>query len=450
MPTAKSQVEAEAQARLTALRSTILKVQSNIARQKQLLLGLDHLVAMLHRQRSDFAFFKDDFSQAAAKLGLPSSSISVDIVVTGEDIISIRRSEVEATIGEMERKGNAPVASLDTLTKELASVEAAVNSDQVLRNQIQHIQKKLSGLNQELQRLQAEVFAAETETKAQLDRLRNERLNAYESVFVSWKTEQATLESLYQPVQGKLSTGRPEEQELDFYIRREIATSSWLERGNSFFDQRKGHPFGSPNALREIVEETVEKGWKTGDPVGVRAGMDALLTAFRERKVETFLKQSASLAMLLDWVFSFEHIQLAYGMRYYKTELEKLSPGTKGIVLLVLYLAMDTEDTRPLIVDQPEENLDSESIYALLAGYFRNAKQRRQVILITHNPNLVVNTDSEQVIVASSSRNSGIFPTFSYVSGALEDCDGIRKRVCDILEGGEKAFLERERRYALS
>jgi len=109
---------------------------------------------------------------------------------------------------------------------------------------------------------------------------------------------------------------------------------------------------------------------------------------------------------------------------------------------------MDSEDTMPLVVDQPEENLDSESIYSLLSHYFRSAKSQRQVIVITHNPNLVVNTDSDQVIVASADRLSGAFPTFSYTAGGLED-PAIREKVCLILEGGEDAFLKREERYAL-
>ena len=67
-------------------------------------------------------------------------------------------------------------------------------------------------------------------------------------------------------------------------------------------------------------------------------------------------------------------------MKYNGVELEKLSPGAKGIVLLIPYLGMDVGDTRPLIVDQPDENLDNESIYRLLTGYFRNAKSRRQII----------------------------------------------------------------------
>ena len=106
-----------------------------------------------------------------------------------------------------------------------------------------------------------------------------------------------------------------------------------------------------------------------------------------------------------------------------------------------------------LIVDQPDENLDNESIYKLLTAYFKKAKARRQIILITHNPNLVVNADSEQVIIATCTRREGGLPHISYRSGALENVtpkeSGIRQQVCRILEGGTYAFLKRERRYSL-
>jgi predicted ATPase len=135
-------------------------------------------------------------------------------------------------------------------------------------------------------------------------------------------------------------------------------------------------------------------------------------------------------------------------------QLENLSPGTKGIVLLILYLGMDVADTRPLIVDQPDENLDNESIYNLLTAYFKNAKTRRQIILITHNPNLVVNADSEQVIIARCERRDAGLPHITYQSGSLENATpedrGIRQQVCRILESGSDAFRKRERRYSLS
>ena len=123
--------------------------------------------------------------------------------------------------------------------------------------------------------------------------------------------------------------------------------------------------------------------------------------------------------------------------------------------LLVLYLLMDEDDTRPLLIDQPEGNLDNSSVYKQLVPYIRKAKKRRQIILITHNPNLVVATDAEQIIIASAERpSSQPFPCIRYDSGGLEhsvsgDNLGVREAVCLLLEGGEDAFRAREKRYSL-
>lgn len=106
-----------------------------------------------------------------------------------------------------------------------------------------------------------------------------------------------------------------------------------------------------------------------------------------------------------------------------------------------------TNGRRTHLVDQPEENLDPKSIFDELVAYFRAARLRRQVILVTHNANLVVNTDADQVIVATATRLSAtVLPQLSYRAGGLED-PVIRRDVCALLEGGERAFLEREKRY---
>jgi predicted ATPase len=81
--------------------------------------------------------------------------------------------------------------------------------------------------------------------------------------------------------------------------------------------------------------------------------------------------------------------------------IEQLSPGKRGIVLLLLYLAMDRDDDRPLLSDQPEKNLDPKSIFDELVCRFRRASLRRQIMIVTHNANLIVNTDADQAIVAS-------------------------------------------------
>ena len=135
------------------------------------------------------------------------------------------------------------------------------------------------------------------------------------------------------------------------------------------------------------------------------------------------------------------------GRRFYDgADIRKLSPGTRGIVLLLLYLALDETDDRPLIIDQPEENLDPKSVNDELVPLFMQARSKRQVIIVTHNANLVINTDADQIIVADASQtaSSGL-PTFTYIAGGLENTD-IRKQVCDILEGGDTAFRASARR----
>jgi hypothetical protein len=148
------------------------------------------------------------------------------------------------------------------------------------------------------------------------------------------------------------------------------------------------------------------------------------------------------------WLFATDHIKLLYGIKYDGVALSKQSPGMRGTVLLMLYLTVDRWDTRPLIVDQPEENLDPQSVYTELVTYFRAAKRHRQIILVTHNPNLVVNADADQVIVADSKRQGTGLPQISYASGSLDE-KGVRDAVCRVLEGGERAFRDRERRYDL-
>lgn len=123
--------------------------------------------------------------------------------------------------------------------------------------------------------------------------------------------------------------------------------------------------------------------------------------------------------------------------------LEKISVGQRGTIYLCLKLATNIF-SQTIIFDQPEDDLDNDFIFKDLIKIFKEIKKYRQVIIVTHNANLVVNADAEQVIVAFNNEEK-----LSYTSGSLENPD-INLAVCNILEGGKIAFQQRKNKYHLN
>jgi ABC-type cobalamin/Fe3+-siderophores transport system ATPase subunit len=122
--------------------------------------------------------------------------------------------------------------------------------------------------------------------------------------------------------------------------------------------------------------------------------------------------------------------------------ITKLSHGQQGTIYLRLKLAANLF-SKTIIYDQPEDDLDNEFIMSDLVSIFRKIKKYRQIIIVSHNANLVVNADSEQIIIARN--EDGVL---KYVSGSLENTY-INEQICKILEGGKSAFLNREKKYGL-
>ncbi|WP_162515128.1 TrlF family AAA-like ATPase [Aeromonas veronii] len=113
------------------------------------------------------------------------------------------------------------------------------------------------------------------------------------------------------------------------------------------------------------------------------------------------------------------------------------SAGQKASTILSFLLSYGTE---PLILDQPEDDLDNGLITNLIVSKLRENKINRQIIVVTHNPNIVVNGDSEYVIALE---DKGQISTTA--SGALQEVN-VRKNVCEIMEGGEQALHKRYKR----
>jgi ABC-type lipoprotein export system ATPase subunit len=273
----------------------------------------------------------------------------------------------------------------------------------------------------------------------------NERIKLYKQVFEQILVQKETLERLYRPLIEQLKKNKQEEQ-LGFFVKINVDIKSWVTEGEKLIDFRQVSKLSPDKTLFNIAYDKLFDAWINCDVNHIEKAISDFINV-EAKKMIGILLGSNSMVKFAEWLFSTTHISISYEMTFNNVPLKQLSPGTKGILLMLLYLGVDKNDTRPLLIDQPEDNLDPESVYSVLVPYFTEAKKRRQIIMVTHNPNLVVATDSDQVIVANIVTNGiGKLPTFTYFGGGLENPEIVTK-VCSILEGGKEAFKKREERY---
>ena len=130
-------------------------------------------------------------------------------------------------------------------------------------------------------------------------------------------------------------------------------------------------------------------------------------------------------------LYGLEYIHPRYILHWEGKDLSMLSPGERGTLLLVFYLLIDKGDM-PLVIDQPEGNLDNHTVAKVLVDCIREARKRRQVFIVTHNPNLAVVCDADQIVHASMDKTNG--NAITYLCGALEN-PAMSQHVTDVLEG---------------
>jgi hypothetical protein len=343
--------------------------------------------------------------------------------------------------------------SLAPILAEMTRLEALFSADKLVRDQYSALTNRIAQENTALLTLETKLADARG-ASVRRTQLQGERDSTYGRVLEAIISEQNALAALYTPLLTRLATSSGTLKKLNFSVRRIVDVETWASIAEEkLLDRRKAGPFYGRGSLIAVANEALKPMWETGSATDIQAAMTAFMGKYlkdllshapyvptQQAEFRTWSKQFAH------WLFGTDHITVRYEISYDGVDIRKLSPGTRGIVLLLLYLALDDSDDRPLIIDQPEENLDPKSVFDELVSLFIATKTKRQVIIVTHNANLVINTDADQIIVATAGPHlSGGLPQISYVTGGLENA-AIRKAVCDILEGGETAFRERARR----
>jgi predicted ATPase len=267
-------------------------------------------------------------------------------------------------------------------------------------------------------------------------------------------TNYEELENAYQQLANDLKQFSGVSQELDISIQVRFNTDQF---NNEIKNNRANKPSlrrvypnmtNSDDAFEYVFDKNRHK-------QNIRTFLESILS----ERIK--LNQHGNPRQLAKAIFE-DYFYLNFSIKYQNDVLEDMSPGKKNLVVLKLLIELNNSEY-PILIDQPEDDLDNRSIYEDLVKFLKFKKHQRQIILVTHNPNVVVGTDCENTIVANqegqiSGRENRKYK-FEYVNGAIEDSfseegevgvlfqKGIKEHICDILEGGEKAFQERESRY---
>lgn len=171
------------------------------------------------------------------------------------------------------------------------------------------------------------------------------------------------------------------------------------------------------------------------------------------------IKGSFNLESVLQEIFK-DWYNIHYIVKSGDDTIEQMSPGKKALVLLEMLINLE-DSLCPILIDQPEDDLDNRSIYTDLVKFIRKKKKERQIIVVTHNANIVLGSDAEEVIIANQSGQDSPNQEyrFEYRSGSIENNEslgtsmgvlyekGIQTQICDILEGGHTAFEKRQNKY---
>ncbi|SIN82891.1 TrlF family AAA-like ATPase [Salinivibrio sp. ES.052] len=280
------------------------------------------------------------------------------------------------------------------------------------------------------------------------DRLKDERILLAGRVYDILEEQRKKREALFEPVQSLIQNNSLIRDEYKLQFSAELSTTidQVSTKLFSFIKQASGEFRGESESL-SVIKDLIDR-HNFDDKESVLSFVSEL-----NNKLEAASKNEAGIASILrkdrdahevyNFIFSLEYLEPRYTLTFQDAQIEQLSPGQRGALLLIFYLLVD-KGNNPIILDQPEENLDNETVVSLLVPVLTEAKQKRQIIMVTHNPNLAVVCDAEQIIHCEFDRRNG--HRITYTPGAIE-CSVMKNRVVDVLEGTMPAFDNRRVKY---
>jgi ABC-type lipoprotein export system ATPase subunit/uncharacterized coiled-coil DUF342 family protein len=286
----------------------------------------------------------------------------------------------------------------------------------------------------------------------QLTEARTTRTEKANEIFSQIETTVNIYRALYHPVQEFIMLHPVATNQFHMEFDASIIASRWEEIILVKVNQgRKGTFCGADDgkrALKELIEQSDFQSasgvTKFCSDLMARFDSDFRPTQRNSYPLNEQLKQGIEPVALLDAIFGLSYLVPKYQLKWAGKSIDELSPGERGTLLLIFYLLIDRRDI-PLIIDQPEDNLDNQTVYHMLGACLREARSRRQVIIVTHNPNLAIVCDADQIIYSHIDKQNNR-NTVTYTSGSIEN-PRTNFLGITVLEGTRPAFDHRDEKW---
>ncbi|MDU4438902.1 MAG: ABC transporter [Neisseria sp.] len=435
---------------------TIASASTVLAKEKQAIFNIQERLSLLQRS---FDQLEQESADDLILLDLSWNDIAVLDIRTS--VLDSKKEMISSKQLELKTENERVAGEINELTKKQKTYTAQLDAPQ---RQYEAYQRQLTEWTQKLDALTGSPTEPETkiglETRIQqieqlpleLEKLRERRLQLSRDIFDTLNAQREEREKLFKPVQDLIQDNSliRDDYKLQFQATLSASSDAIANQLFGLIKQTSGEFRGQDEALTVI--RTLFDAYDLNDKEGVTGFISNLFekieTASKGNNekavgISNILKKDQTANAVYDLIFGLEFLEPRYSLVFQDTQIEQLSPGQRGALLLIFYLLVD-KGQLPIILDQPEENLDNETVFRLLVPVLSEAKKKRQIIMVTHNPNLAVVCDAEQIIYANFSRSDNF--TISYQAGAIEN-DEINKRVVTVLEGTKPAFDNRSGKY---
>ncbi len=463
-----------ANSKIQALLSEVQKLRVNIEQaedQKRKALGdiqkLKNAKLKIQQRKADMDSFISQIEIVLNELGVDAKNlISMEIDLTELDTaIYTKEQQLNAAKGDLGEIDSD--SSEKSLPEKLEEYESQVRSEQSnLDTEQQKYQQYLAAREAWEKDKEAIIGSPEKIDTIEYYKLELKYLNDQISIDLEEKYQERKeiVETIFDKKQAIISVYRSARDQLkdiiaknqetlgNYSIEVDAALVKKSDFDSKFFGFILHNKMGSFYSIEGSEAQLTQMTSKTDfdDKNSVINFLDEIVCALRHDKRDGYNDQPREVAEqvkdiegLYDYLFTLDFLENNYQLKQGGKVLELLSPGERGALLLVFYLLLDKNDI-PLVIDQPEDNLDNHSIASILVPFIQAAKKNRQIIMVTHNPNLAVVSDAEQVIYVDLDKNNDY--TFSVISGSIEDKE-VNKKIVDVLEGAMPAFNVRKNKY---